>query len=213
MNLIVNYYKKMIDKKGKFMSEKTLRIFRLCEELARLLGDKEAIADLKILYDRHGQEKDRMFQNMLDVEDIIKKVVENKPDKIINNPKPKGEKDFMAYKKFNERKMGDVGIRNDEGTNIIFHANKRRIDKSIFKDKKETIDGRDAHTPYTQAQSLDGRLVQKNISPIASKGIITQKDLKSQAQTKEAKIQAMKEKTRQAVKENSKQNKDKGFER
>ena len=25
-------------------------------------------------------------------------------------------------------------------------------------------DGRDAHTPYTQAQSLDGRLVQKNIS-------------------------------------------------
>ena len=25
-------------------------------------------------------------------------------------------------------------------------------------------DGRDVHTPYTQAQSLDGRLVQKNIS-------------------------------------------------
>jgi hypothetical protein len=25
-------------------------------------------------------------------------------------------------------------------------------------------DGRGAHTPYTQAQSLDGRLVQKNIS-------------------------------------------------
>ena len=25
-------------------------------------------------------------------------------------------------------------------------------------------DGMDAHTPYTQAQSLDGRLVQKNIS-------------------------------------------------
>lgn len=30
-------------------------------------------------------------------------------------------------------------------------------------------DGRDAHTPYTQAQSLDERLVQKNISSALAK--------------------------------------------
>ena len=30
--------------------------------------------------------------------------------------------------------------------------------------KEVIVDGRDAHTPYTQAQSLDGRLVDNNIS-------------------------------------------------
>ena len=30
-------------------------------------------------------------------------------------------------KKLNDRKMGEVGIRNDSGTNVIYHANKKRL--------------------------------------------------------------------------------------
>ncbi|EOF7246806.1 hypothetical protein [Campylobacter upsaliensis] len=42
--------------------------------------------------------------------------------------------------------------------------------------KKDVVaDGRNAHTSYTQAQSLDGRLVQKNISSTANE-IIPQQD-------------------------------------
>ena len=59
--------------------------------------------------------------------------------------------------------MGEVGVRNDRGTNVIFHANEKRLKNLDLMSKKNiVIDGRDAHTPYTQAQSLDGRLVQKN---------------------------------------------------
>lgn len=35
--------------------------------------------------------------------------------------------------------------------------------------KDVVVDGRNAHTSYTQAQSLDGRLVQKNISSATNK--------------------------------------------
>ncbi|EIE1466089.1 hypothetical protein KHU38_001530 [Campylobacter upsaliensis] len=41
------------------MSDKELEIFELCERLVDLLGDKEAVADLQILLDRHPE----MFQN------------------------------------------------------------------------------------------------------------------------------------------------------
>ncbi len=41
--------------------------------------------------------------------------------------------------------------------------------------KDVVVDGRNAHTSYTQAQSLDGRLVQKNISSTANE-IIPQQD-------------------------------------
>ena len=37
-----------------------LEIFKLCERLAELLGDEEAIADLKKLYTNHPE----MFQNI-----------------------------------------------------------------------------------------------------------------------------------------------------
>ena len=45
------------------MSDKELEIFKLCERLTELLGDKEAIADLKKLYEKHPE----MFKNMQDV--------------------------------------------------------------------------------------------------------------------------------------------------
>lgn len=77
----------------------------------------------------------------------------------------------LALKKLNIEKMGDVGIRNEDGTNIIFHTNKINIKKFKQFEKKQLMVG----TPnsYTQAQSLDERLVQKHISSPA-KDIIAQ---------------------------------------
>ncbi|EAJ2438424.1 hypothetical protein CXA82_06615 [Campylobacter upsaliensis] len=37
------------------MSDKELEIFELCERLVDLLGDKEAVADLQTLLDRHPE--------------------------------------------------------------------------------------------------------------------------------------------------------------
>ncbi|EAJ7573715.1 hypothetical protein A0Z84_06575 [Campylobacter upsaliensis] len=153
------------------MSDKELEIFELCERLVDLLGDKEAVADLQILLDRHPE----MFQNKEQVANLIKKVV-NDPEIIINNPTPKSEKDYIAGKKLNEKKMGEVGIRKDENISKIFHANEKRLKNLELMAKKDVVaDGRNAHTSYTQAQSLDGRLVQKNISSTANE-IIPQQD-------------------------------------
>ncbi|WP_104718752.1 hypothetical protein [Helicobacter trogontum] len=101
-------------------NSKTLEIFELCERLSELLGDKEAIADLQKLYDKHPE----MFENMKDVSHTIKEVVSN-PEIIVN---AKRENAILAVKSFeNQNKMGEVAIENDNGTNIIFHANKKRL--------------------------------------------------------------------------------------
>lgn len=56
--------------------------------------------------------------------------------------------------------------------------------KLVLLAKKEiVVDGRDAHTPYTQAQSLDGRLVENNISS-ATNDTIPQTPKESQATSK-----------------------------
>ncbi|WP_257911309.1 hypothetical protein [Campylobacter lari] len=103
---------------------KDLEIFELCEKLAELLGDKEAIADLRTLEKRHPE----MFVDKKQVSNLIQ-IVTKEPEQNL---------ELMA--------------------------------------KKEVIvDGRDAHTPYTQAQSLDGRLVQENISSATDK-IISQEN-------------------------------------
>ena len=142
------------------MSPTTLKIFELCNELATLLSDKQAIADLQVLLDRHPE----MFKDIESVENLIKNVIE-KPDIIVKNPTPQSEKDYIAGKKLDDKKMGEVGIRKDGNASKIFHANEKRLKNLDLLAKKEIIvDGRDAHTPYTQAQSLDGRLVDNNIS-------------------------------------------------
>ena len=140
-----------------------LEIFKLCERLAELLGDEEAIADLNILLERHPE----MFVGKEQVYNLIKKVV-NDPEIIIKNPTPKSDQDYIAGSRLNEQKMGEIGIRKDENISKIYHANEKRMKNlEALKKRGEILynaDGRDAHTPYTQAQSLDGRLVQKNIS-------------------------------------------------
>ena len=139
-----------------------LEIFKLCERLAELLGDEEAIADLNMLLERHPE----MFVGKEQVYNLIKKVV-NDPEIIIKNPTPKSDQDYIAGSRLNEQKMGEIGIRKDENISKIYHANEKNIKKIGQLDKKEVIYKKPmvgTPTSYTQAQSLDERLVQKNIS-------------------------------------------------
>lgn len=123
------------------MSDKELEIFKLCERLTELLGDKEAIADLKKLYEKHPE----MFKNMQDVSQTIKEVVTEA--EIVTDAKRKGAK-LVATMLKDSRKMGEVAIENDEGTNIIFHANKKNISKSnYFKKNKQML----VETPSAKA--------------------------------------------------------------
>lgn len=159
--------------------EREIALFNLGKSLVELLGEEQAIADLTMLLERHPE----MFSNEKEISDLIKKVV-TEPEIIINNPTPRSEKDYIAGKKLNDKKMGEVGVRNDSGTNVIFHANEKRLKNLDLMSKKDiVIDGRDAHTPYTQAQSLDGRLVQKNISSITNENIIPKSESKNQPKT------------------------------
>ena len=142
--------------------EQELRIFQLCKELAKRLGDEEAIADLKALRNLHPE----MFKDMQEVANLIQEVVTESKIIIVKNPSPMSEKDYIAGKKLNDKKMGEVGVRRDDNINRIFHANEKRLKNLDLLAKKDVVfDGRDAHTPYIQAQSLDGRLVENNISP------------------------------------------------
>ncbi|MDO7253072.1 hypothetical protein [Helicobacter cappadocius] len=155
------------------MSE--LEIFELGLALAKALGgDKEAIADIALLYRRHPE----MFENFQDVVKTIEEVIKD-PEIIMKNPKAKNDQDFIVAKKLNEKKMGDIGIRNEDGINMIFHANKINVKKFKQFEKKQLMVG----TPnsYTQAQSLDERLVQKHISSPA-RDILPQTDKSQETQ-------------------------------
>ena len=108
---------------------KTLEIFALCERLAKLLGDKEAIADLQRLYARHPE----MFRDMQEVSEVIGAVV-HAPE-IMTNAKREGAI-LVAKRLKGKHKMGEVAIENDSGTNIIFHANQKKISEFNRLEKK-----------------------------------------------------------------------------
>lgn len=190
-----------------------LEIFKISITLMEALnGDREAIADLSGFVKNHPE----MFKNNEEVAKTISEVL-LEHNLVSKNHRTKAENDlFVAKRNLSfEDKMGDVGIRNEEGTNRIYHVLKRNpnefnrllrraerlqllvetskthtsrpaeqdADINISGDKthsatvtksKIVAGGRDAHTPYTQAQSLDGRLVQKNISPATDTNIIPQ---------------------------------------
>ena len=100
-----------------------LEIFQIAGAIALALkGEKEAIADVELLLKRHPE----MFENAKDVVNTINKVV-SEPEIIMDNPQYTKEKEILSAKKLDDKKMGDVAIRNDNGTNVIFHANKKKI--------------------------------------------------------------------------------------
>ena len=149
-----------------------LEIFQIAGAIALALkGEKEAIADVELLLKRHPE----MFENAKDVVNTINKVV-SEPEIIMDNPsvsKYKSKNEVLSAKKLDDKKMGDVAIRNDNGTNVIFHENKKKISEFKRLEAKQQTVG--SPNSYTQAQSLDG-LVQKNISSLI-KNIIPQNNV------------------------------------
>lgn len=142
------------------MSQREIALFNLGKSLVALLGEEQAIADLTLLYERHPE----MFRDKEEVREVIDRVV-SAPEIVIHNPRARSEKDFIAARQLDDEKMADVGIRNDNGTNVIYHANKINAKKmKQFERKAENQLMVGTPNSYTQAQSLDERLVQKNIS-------------------------------------------------
>ena len=141
------------------MSEKELEIFELCERLAELLGDKEAIADLKKLYEKHPE----MFKDMQEVSNVIKGVV-SEPEIAVDDNKDNRDYEVIKVAKIlNAEKMADVVIKNEKGTNEIFHANKKRIGEFDRLRKKENL--LQVETPTPSTRQLNGlELIDENLS-------------------------------------------------
>lgn len=116
-------------------------IFELCQKLTELLGDKEAIADLKLLLEQYPE----MFKDMQEVKAVIEKVV-SEPEIIVDAPHSNKDKGiYKAAKRLDERKMGDIVIKNNKGINEIFHANKKNIKEIERLQKQIETGGRFAH--------------------------------------------------------------------
>ncbi|EAH8318505.1 hypothetical protein FI336_08640 [Campylobacter coli] len=141
------------------MSDKELEIFELCERLSELLGDKEAIADLKKLYTNHPE----MFKDMQEVKEVINKVV-SEPEIIVDANRDKRNYEIIkAAKIINDKKMADVVIKNESGTNEIFHANKKRIKEFNRLNNKDNL--LQVETPTLSTHQLNGlELMDKNPS-------------------------------------------------
>ncbi|MBX1045983.1 hypothetical protein ACOTV8_08110 [Campylobacter jejuni] len=153
------------------MSDKELEIFELCERLSELLGDKEAIADLKKLYTKHPE----MFKDMQDVSNTIKEVVNNPT--IITEAKRQDA--ILAVKKLEKSyKVGEIAIENDNGTNVIFHANKKNISK--FKEKQILVETPSANAAPTWSNRCADNLNKLSkcyeAPSISAKQTIPQKD-------------------------------------
>ncbi|WP_276950774.1 hypothetical protein [Helicobacter rodentium] len=141
------------------MSDKELEIFELCEKLTELLGDKEAIADLKALWKRHPE----MFKDMQEVSKTIQEVV-SKPEIAVDANKDNRDYEVIKVAKIlNTEKMADVVIKNEKGTNEIFHANKKRIGEFDRLKSKENL--LQVETPTPSTHQLNGlELIDKNLS-------------------------------------------------
>ncbi|MDO7253074.1 hypothetical protein [Helicobacter cappadocius] len=159
------------------MSE--LEIFELGLALAKALGgDKEAIADIALLYRRHPE----MFENFQDVVKTIEEVI--KDPEIIMKAKTEGA--LLAIKELDGNKMGEIAIQNDNGTNVVFHTNKKRI-KELEKIKQSLVE---TPTPSTHRSKSAGELMKEKIlssgtnahSMIATENILPQTDKSQEAQ-------------------------------
>ena len=120
------------------MSNRELEIFELSLTLMEALsGNKEAVADLTKLVSNHPE----LFTNTEDVSKLIKEVLDSL-NLIAKNHRAKQDGDLLVAKKSLEEtphKMGDIGIRNDNGTNVIYHALKqdsRQFDRLLRRANK-----------------------------------------------------------------------------
>ena len=158
------------------MSDKELEIFELCERLVDLLGDKEAVADLKKLYTNHPE----MFKDMQEVKEIINKVVSD-PEIIVDANRDKKDYEVIkAAKIINDKKMADVVIKNENGTNEIFHTNKKRIKEFNRLSNKNNLLQVETPTPSTHQlnglEPMDKNPSGANALSATDENIIPQKD-------------------------------------
>ena len=138
------------------MSEKVLRIFDICKELASLLGDKQAVADLQILLERHPE----MFANLKDLINTIETVAKE-PEIIVDATHSNKDIGILkAAKRLDSKKMGDIVVKNNNGVNEIFHANKKNIKEFHRLHKQVVVGSRDAHFLHPDLDNQLG-LVQK----------------------------------------------------
>ena len=184
--------------------KKELALFNLGKSLVELLGEEQAIADLELLFKRHPE----MFKDIKEVSKIIEEVVKE-PDLIMKNPKAKNNNDYIVAKKeisVQEKKMADIGIRSDDGTNIIFHANKQN--KRNFKRLLNKVaDGGAVLSLHTPSQAwMGGNDKSSGVNTLSStnENILTKSTYQSQAAQGEKAMDML----RQEHEENSnKQNK------
>ena len=183
-----------------------LEIFKLGVTLAQALqGEQEAIADIKSLYKKHPE----MFKNISDLVSTIQDVAKEY-DFVMKNPKAKNDKDYIAAKALSDKKMGDIGVRNENGTNIIFHANKKKISelkriKKLGQILVETPSANAAPTRLNHCADKSKNLSKCDKAPsIPAKSSITENSKQSQAKSREQELDEFRAK----VKEVSKKIKD-----
>lgn len=152
-----------------------LEIFKLGISLAQALqGEEEAIADIKKLYDKHPE----MFKNLQDVIKTIQEVA-SEPEKITEAHRSGA---ILAAKRLVEPdKMGEIVVENDNGTNVIFHANKKR-EREFDRIKNSLVE---TPTPSTHRDLPTGELMDKpsgaNALSATSQDIIPNSKAQSQA--------------------------------
>ena len=186
-----------------------LEIFKLGISLAQALqGEEEAIADIKKLYDKHPE----MFKNLQDVVKTIQEVA-SEPEKITKAHRSGA---ILAAKRLVEPdKMGEIAVENDNGTNVIFHANKKR-EKEFDRIKNSLVE---TPTPSTHRDLPTGELMDKpsgaNALSATSKDIISNSQAESQgANSKQAKIKALQDEVKKISEKNKKKDlNDNGLDR
>ena len=198
--------------------ERELAIFYLCKALVDLLGKEQAIADIALLYERHPE----MFKNKDEVKEVIEKVV-SEPDLIMKNPYFSKEQEVLVAKKLDTEKMGDIVIKNKDGENEIFHANKKRIrdfDRLQRLKTKLEANGGDALSLHTAGQTYTGANVVSSTLSSASNDIIPQKqqsDTETKQNTQDSALERMKQKieayAQKGFDKKNPKNKDKGVQR
>ena len=145
-----------------------------------------------------------MFKDIKEVSKIIEEVVKE-PDLIMKNPKAKNNNDYIVAKKeisVQEKKMADIGIRNDDGTNIIFHANKQ--DKRNFKRLLNKVaDGGAVLSLHTPSQAwMGGNDKSSGVNTLSStdENILTNSKNESQAKSREQELDEFRAKLKEVSK-------------
>ena len=145
-----------------------------------------------------------MFKDIKEVSKIIEEVVKE-PDLIMKNPKAKNNNDYIVAKKeisVQEKKMADIGIRNDDGISIIFQANKQN--KRNFKRLLNKVADGGAvlslHTPSQAWMGGNDKSSGANALSSTNENILTNSKNESQAKSREQELDEFRAKLKEVSK-------------